>query len=261
MNKPDFLWENIRALPYFRGMLRAVEARFMNAARLPQPTLDIGCGDGHFATVAFERSLEVGIDPSHKTLMEAKRLGGYRLLIAADGSRLPFPDDHFGSVVSNSVLEHVDNLEGVMREIARVSKTGAPFHFTVPNPGYRSELSLPSILKRIRLHALARAYSDWFMRMSRTKTLLDETGWDALLTETGFELAESQPYFSVGALRALEWGHFFGAPTLLPRMITGKWILAPTTWNLWLTDRYTRRYYNEPKSLTGTYTYFYARAR
>jgi hypothetical protein len=151
-------------------------------------------------------------------------------------------------------------LEGVLQEIARVSRTGAPFHFTVPNPGYRSQLSLPSILKRLRLSSLARAYTDWFMRMSRTKTLLDEAGWDALLTKTGFRPEMSQPYFSVAALRALEWGHYFSAPTLLPRLITGKWILAPTKWNLWLTDRYARRYYDEPQTLTGTYTYVHARA-
>lgn len=260
MKSPDFLWDNIRALPYFRGMLRAVEARFMNAADLLEPTLDIGSGDGHFATVAFDRALDVGIDRSHEALLEAKQRAGYRCLVVADGSRLPFPECHFGSVVSNSVLEHVDDLEAVLRDIARVVKSGAPFYFTVPNPRYRSELGLPAVLNRLGLKALARAYSGWFMRMSRTKTLLDETGWESLLAETGFKLVQSQPYFSVGALRALEWGHYFGAPTLLSRLITGKWILAPTRWNLWLTDRYARRYYEEPTPLMGTYTYFQARA-
>ena len=59
----DFLWLNLRDLPYFRAMLRAVEAQFYQEFELPAPTLDLGCGDGHFATITFERQLEVGLDP------------------------------------------------------------------------------------------------------------------------------------------------------------------------------------------------------
>ena len=55
--KKDHLWLQISSLPYFRGLLRAVEARFYENIDLPSPTLDLGCGDGHFATLAFDRKL------------------------------------------------------------------------------------------------------------------------------------------------------------------------------------------------------------
>ena len=38
----DYLWLNIRELPYFRGILRAVEARFYQEFNLAGPVLDMG---------------------------------------------------------------------------------------------------------------------------------------------------------------------------------------------------------------------------
>ena len=37
-----------------RAVLRAVECRFMARVPLTAPVLDIGCGDGHFASIAYE---------------------------------------------------------------------------------------------------------------------------------------------------------------------------------------------------------------
>ena len=75
MNKParDFLWLNLKDLPYFRAILRAVEARFYQGLDLPRPILDVGCGDGHFASVAFETPLDVGVDLHLPSLREAGR--------------------------------------------------------------------------------------------------------------------------------------------------------------------------------------------
>ncbi|MCH8093333.1 MAG: class I SAM-dependent methyltransferase [Chloroflexi bacterium] len=254
----DYLWPHLEALPYFRGMLRAVEARLMHAVPLPPLSLDIGCGDGHFASTAFENKIDVGFDPDRKSLMEAKSRGAHRSLVQASGDELPFTDSCFASALSNSVLEHVSNLEGVLAEIGRVLEVDAPLAITVPNPGYRSELSLPRFLRRLRLRRLSLGYRDWFMRMSRTWNLLDERGWGALFKRTGFEVKQSQRYFSPSALRALEWGHYFGAPTLIARYLTGRWILVPSRWNLLLTERFTRRYYREAPSPEGTYTFYLA---
>ncbi len=254
----DYLWPHISALPYFRGMLRAVEARLMHKVPLPPLVLDIGCGDGHFASVTYEQKIDVGIDPDHASLREASDRDAYRMLVQASGDRLPFANASFASSISNSVLEHVSNLEGVLAEIGRVLKAGGPFATTVPNPGYRSELSLPRFLSRVRLDRLSRGYREWFMRMSRTWNLFDEKGWESLFESAGLEVKQSERYFSPSALRALEWGHYFSAPTLLPRWLTGRWILVPSRWNLLLTEKFTRRYYLEAPSPEGTYTFYLA---
>jgi len=56
--KRDFLWPHLQALPYFRALLRAVEASLVHPIALPPPILDVGCGDGHFARVAFDGRLQ-----------------------------------------------------------------------------------------------------------------------------------------------------------------------------------------------------------
>ena len=59
----DYLWLHLRDLPYFRALMRAVEASFYAHLDLPRPILDVGSGDGHFASVAFDQPFDVGIDP------------------------------------------------------------------------------------------------------------------------------------------------------------------------------------------------------
>jgi SAM-dependent methyltransferase len=255
----DLLWLHLKDLPYFRATLRAVEARLMRDEDLPGPVLDLGSGDGHFAAITFEQPLDVGIDPELRATQEASRRQGHSLLALARGEKLPHPDGFFASAISNSVLEHVDRLTDTLAELRRVLQPGAKFVFTVPNTGYRTELSLPAALKRLGLRSLGEAYANWFMRMSRTRNLFDEDVWARKLLEAGFSLERSQRYFSPAALRMLEWGHYFGGPCLLPRVLTGRWVLAPTRWNLWLTEKLVRRYYHEPLSDEGTYTFFVAR--
>ena len=112
----DLLWRNLKELPAFRGLLRAVEARFYQQMSLPEPILDLGSGDAHFASVAFDKPLTAGVDPWTPPLREARRLrpNAYRLLVQAEGGALPFPDGYFASAVSNSVLEHIPVLEPVV---------------------------------------------------------------------------------------------------------------------------------------------------
>ena len=71
----DYLWLHLRELPYFRSLMRAVEASYYPELTLPEPVVDIGCGDGHFTTVAFDRKISMGLDPSFKSLLEASRRG------------------------------------------------------------------------------------------------------------------------------------------------------------------------------------------
>ncbi len=260
MTDKDFLWLNLRELPYFRAMLRAVEAQFYQPFNLVSPTLDLGCGDGHFAKVTFTRKIEVGLDPWEGPIHQAAKTGAYVSLVLADGSQMPFPDGHFASAVSNSVLEHIPHVRSVLAELRRVLKPGALFLFCVPNPRYQSELSFPAFCNRIGLKRIGNAYSDWFMRMSRTLHAEWPETWETWLQEAGFRLEKYWHYFSPQALHILEWGHYFGAPTLLPHAISKRWIIAPWHWNLALTDRLVRRYVVTEPHPQGTYTFFVARS-
>ena len=256
---PDYLWLHLRSLPYFRSILRSVEASYYQDYQLPSPVYDLGSGDGHFASIVFDAQLDVGLDPWETPTRQAVESKAYRLLVVADGADSPFPSDFFGSGLSNSVLEHIEHIDRVLTETARILKPGALFLFCVPNPGYYSALSIPAILSKLGLDRLARAYTRWFGRMSRVFHADSPEVWKQRLEKAGFTLEHHWHYFSPQAMRALEWGHYFGLPSLITKILFGRWIIAPWRWNLYLTALFVRRFAGRQQREDGTFTWFAAR--
>src|SRR5512143_2944899 len=163
----DLLFLHLRDLPYFRALLRAVESTFYQDRPLPSPIYDVGCGDGHFASVTFDQPVDIGLDPWHGPIHEARRYAAYRGLVEADGAHAPFREACFASAFSNSVLEHIPNIDDVLIETARLLKPGAPFFFCVPNTNFTRYLSVARFLEVIVLNPLAQAYRRFFNRISR----------------------------------------------------------------------------------------------
>lgn len=258
----DFLGLQLKDMPYFRAVLRAVECRFYQDYPLPSPTLDLGCGDGHFATLAFDRKLEVGIDPWTGPVIEAGLRGGYNLAVQGFGDKLPFSDDYFSSAVSNSVLEHIPDLEPVLAEMNRVLKPGAFFLFCVPNHNFLGNLSISAFLDRIGLRSVGDAYRRFFNQISRHQHCDSPEVWQARLEKTGFAIEKYWHYFSPRALHILEWGHYFGLPSWITRMVFGKWILGRMDWNLALTRAIVSPAFNEPaEQPKGSYTFYVVRKK
>jgi SAM-dependent methyltransferase len=249
----DFLYLHLRDLPYFRALIRAVEAEYYQTFDLPAPILDVGCGDGHFASLVFDQKIDVGLDPWTGPIREAGRRGCYTLLTQADGSLAPFRDGAFASAFSNSVLEHIPHIEAVLVETARVLRPGAPFYFNVPNENYLSELSLGRLL--------GPGYTEWFRRVTRVSHADGLPVWQKRLEQAGFILERWWHYFSPAAMRVLEWGHYFGLPSLAARKLTGKWLISPSRWNLWLTEKILRKYTSTQPVEDGTFTFYVARKR
>ena len=255
----DFLWQHLQDLPAFRALLRAVEARFyQDLLPLEEPVLDVGCGDGHFASVAFPLPLTAGIDPGHAVLNEARDRGAYHLLAQALGDGLPFPDGHFATVISNSVLEHIPDVDAVLVEIARVLRTGGRFIFCVPGDHFTQLLLFTQVFRRLWLERLATAYERYFNRISRHHHCDGPELWRDRLQAAGLQLDTHFAYFSARATHALDVGHYLGAPSLVAKKLSGRWILAPTRWNLALTERWLRPLYEEPLPDTGAYLFFVA---
>ena len=99
--------------------------------------LDIGCGEGQIArrlAAADATRRVVGVDPTPRQIEVARERGGdveYRIASVAS---LPFADAEFDTVVTCLVFEHVDDLEGAVREVARVLAPGGRFIFLLNHP-------------------------------------------------------------------------------------------------------------------------------
>jgi SAM-dependent methyltransferase len=260
MAADDLLWRHLKDLPAFRALLRAVEAKFYRELLpLEDPVLDVGCGDGHFASVALPTPLAVGIDPAGDVLAEARSRSAYRLLARSCGDALPFASEQFATVVSNSVLEHIPAVEPVVAEIARVLRPGGRFIFCVPGDRFGELLFFSTLLRRLGAEGAARAYERYFNRISRHHHCDGLEIWERRLNEAGLAMVDSLAYFSRRAHHALDLGHYLGLPSLLAKKLFGRWVLVPARWNLALTERALRSCYEEPRPEVGAYLFFVAR--
>jgi len=131
--------------------------------------------------------------------------------------------------------------------------------FSVPNPGYLEHLAVAAFLERVGFSKPGGMYREWFRRMSRVHHAQPVETWKGWLQEAGFGLEKHWDYFSPAAMRMLELGHYFGAPTLLPHKLSGRWILVPTVWNLALTYRLVKPYAQAIPHPEGTFTFYVAR--
>ena len=258
----DFLWLNIRELPYFRGLLRAVEGLVYQEYDLVSPVLDLGCGDGQFASVTFDKQLDVGIDPWKGPIREANQSGKYRLVLQGNGDKLPFKDQYFSSAISNSVLEHIEDIEPVLKEMSRVLKQGSFFIFCVPNQNFLNNLSISSLLDRIGLQMFGDMYRNYFNTISRHHHCDSPEIWTKRLNKADFAVEKWWHYFSPSALHVLEWGHYFGLPSLIIHSVFRRWIVVPKPWNLFITRAIVEKYYRENSTQpAGSYTFYVARRR
>lgn len=259
-NKKDYLWENLKQLPYFRGFLRAVEGRFYENIELVEPVLDVGCGDGIFSAITFEKPLNLGFDPSFTILCEAADEDAYENILCAGGGAVPFEDEYFSTVISNSVLEHIPMLDEVIEEVYRVLKTNGQFIFCVPNDNLLKNLSISNFLDKIKLHRLANVYRSFFNTISRHQHADPFEVWEQRLQDHHFHIERWWNYFSPDDLHTLEWGHYRGLHSLFNKKIFGKWVLFPFHGNIFIPERSLRKKYNqEPIHPEGSYTFYITR--
>lgn len=223
----DLLLQHLQAVPPHRALLRSVECRLMGCVRLQPPVLDVGCGDGHFAATTYDRPIDVGVDLLRPELDEARAWGAYRQVVPASGTALPFSDASFRTVVSNSVLEHIPDLDATLREISRVLAPGGTFAFTTPSEHFGEFLLGNAIMRRIGLPALGDAYARWFDGISDHYHRLGPAAWEEKLNTVDLSVRHWHYYFPAPAHHVFDLSHYLGAPTILFRKLTGRWIPHP----------------------------------
>ena len=255
----DHLRRQLREIPAFRAMLRAVECRFFEQLELARPVLDIGCGDGSFAALLRQRPLDYGIDPFESDVHDAVRRAGYHLALVADGRHLPFPTASFPTVISNSVIEHIPAVDDVLLEVRRVLKPGGQFIFSVPSEHFTEYLFGSTLFERLGLPGLARRYGEWHRQTARAVHCLSPQVWQTKLAQAGLDTVRWRYYFSRAAMNLFDIYHYLSTPALLHRRLTGRWVIWPWLAEHSLTERWMRPYYEQDSQETGAYLFFVAR--
>lgn len=114
--------------------------------RQPLPTgcgLDLGCGDGKLTKIILNRSGPrklIGIDVDQKETDIARQLGIYEDILTTEARSIPLPSESIDFVISNSVMEHIPDLNAVITEVCRILRTGGILITTVPTIGFHANL-------------------------------------------------------------------------------------------------------------------------
>lgn len=129
-------------------------------ADAPRTLLDVGCGGGILAE-EFARAnfLVSGIDPAPETI-DTARSHAERSGLAIDyrvgsGESLPFQDASFDIAACCDVLEHVEDAERVIHEIARVLKPGGIFLYDTINRTPKSRMAIIKSMQEWKATAFA----------------------------------------------------------------------------------------------------------
>ena len=105
---------------------------------VPEPsgrTLDLGCGEGRLSRDLTALGHDVvGVDASPTMLAAAREAAPELELYEADAAALPFEDVSFGLVVAFMSLQDVENLDGAIRECARVLHPGGRLCLAIVHP-------------------------------------------------------------------------------------------------------------------------------
>jgi SAM-dependent methyltransferase len=255
----DLLLQHLARVPVHRALIRVLEHRLFNRETLPGPILDLGCGDGHFAGVAFPGGIQIGIDSDAASASEARHNGSYRYVVIASGTALPCRDAAYRSVVSNCAIEHIPESDALVAEVARVLAPGGKFVFSVMNDRFTGMLFFVRILLRLRLRTLARAYGCWWNRRAAHHRLDSPEEWNARLARHGLSLESHTYYLSAEATRIFELAHYcFAIPALVCRKLTGRWSLRTASSRPGLAYRWLKPYAAEDWPPTGSASFFVA---
>lgn len=120
---------------------RGMEANIWSRCIFKSPILDIGIGNGKLTNFLFKDhpQIDVGIDIEESGLEMAKELKmsngkkRYKKVLWANAEKMPFKDESFRTVISNSTFEHIDKDLKAVAEVGRVLKKDGLFFLTVPS--------------------------------------------------------------------------------------------------------------------------------
>lgn len=173
---------------------RTYECHILSQKTFITPVLDIGCGDGLFTQILFKDKIDVGIDPQTVEISHAKKLDCYEQLIQCYGNSVPFPDKYFKTILSNSVMEHIQDIEPVLKEAHRVLADDGHVYLTLPTDKFDQYSVIFQTLKLLGLNQLAERYGKFFNSFWKHYHYYTLAGWEQLFKKMGFEVKESQEY-------------------------------------------------------------------
>jgi len=175
-------------------MWRAWECAAYARQALKEPVLDVGCGDGRFFRLVWptiRRAVGVEMDPA--TSRHARASGVYERVLEVPASRLPETETGYGSAFANCSLEHMDDLDAVLRGVHRALIPHGRFLCSVMTDRAVAWLTLPPVIEAIAGAERAEDARAAYLRYHHLVNPLTPAAWCERFLAAGFRVRERIP--------------------------------------------------------------------
>ena len=185
-----------------------LQAVFNNTKRITfqKPSMDLGGGDGYLSSVLFNSKFTYNVDNGEaKDLHIAKRTKRYHHILLESAEQMSLRSHSLKFVFSNSVIEHIPDVDAVLRETARVLQKGGYFVFTSPSHNFKEYLFVSALLERWGLGVLAKVYKRMRNNMLNHYHNYSHTEWTRRLKKYGLRVEKYQYYISKETCMLWDW--------------------------------------------------------
>jgi SAM-dependent methyltransferase len=168
------------------------------------PILDVGCGDGLFASIAFDGAEVWGIDIDANEGRWAAASQAYSQIILGDVTRARLPESFFATCVANCSLEHVPRIDRALANIARSLAPGGRAYLFVPNKDWARDLLSYRALAGAGLASAAELLRSSVDTFFKHHHLHDREEWAEIVRAAGLDVVAIEPALSTGTTVAFE---------------------------------------------------------
>lgn len=220
-----------RYFPYTPAALCIKECARLTALRrhaCPGPILDVGCGDGLFASIAFRDVEAWGIDIDAMEGRWAAASQAYSQVVLGDVTKAQLPASFFETCVANCSLEHVPRLDLALQNIRNSLRPGGRIFMFVPNRDWAKYLLSYRVLSAIGATGLASTLRDAIDTQFKHHHLYDADGWRRVVADAGFEIDAVEPALSTATTVAFEAFLLPSFAGFINKHLTTRWTNFPS---------------------------------
>jgi SAM-dependent methyltransferase len=168
------------------------------------PILDVGCGDGLFAKIAFQAEEVWGIDIDGEEGRWAQASRAYTQIVLGDITKAKLPISFFNTCVANCSLEHVPDIQAALATIASSLVPGGKAYLFVPNRDWASKFLTVRFLRATMGEKVGSLMQDGIDEFFKHHHLYDEQGWREVVAKSPLELVQLEPVLSTATTVAFE---------------------------------------------------------
>jgi SAM-dependent methyltransferase len=247
--KGNFLKRYLEVTPVALAFERYFECEIYCTKEFQRPILDVGCGDGLFSHMLFDEKIDLGIDPQAHEIESARGFAVYKELIQCYGDKIPRETGSFKTIFSNSVLEHIPDLDPVLVEMHRLLADDGCCYVTVPSNYFDKYSLVHQFLSALGLTGLAKRFSAFYNNFWRHYHFYDIAGWKKKFGDAGFDVVYVEEYCQKKYALFNDIFTVPAVPSLVVKKLINRWILIPRLRKAysWIFEAFLKWYSSAPR--------------